>query len=78
MGASSLSNAFKRSRSPTNNIDAHIEAMVGKEVDLSRSQKTLIGTRINPKSVLLEAAKRDSEFSSDGRRTVNNIINTTS
>ena len=81
MGASSSTNFGDRSKSPTNNLDAHKDSIITKEVDLSYypgSQGTEIEARINPKHILLEAAKRDSELSSDGRRTVNNIINQTS
>ena len=81
MGASTSTNFGDRSRSPTNNLDIHKESIITKEVDLSNhlgSHATEIEAKTNPKHILLEAAKRDSELSSDGRRTVNNIINKTS
>ena len=75
-----MSQIGNRSRSPTNNINAHLEKVVGAEVDLllqNQSYGTTEQPQSRAKQVLFQATKRDAELSSDGRRTVNNIMNET-
>ena len=83
---SNLGNEGGNSRSPTNNIGAHIEQIMGKEVDLASSE---YGYRNNKqrndskttdqaaraKRVIFDAIQRDNEISSDGRRSIHNIMN---
>lgn len=78
LNASYISSNMGGSRSPTNNMSTHLEQIIGTEVNIS-SCDNLKATdqKASAHRIILDATKRDGELSSDGRRTVANIMNLT-
>ena len=59
-------------------MSTHLEQIIGTEVNISSCDNLKVtDQKASAHRIILDATKRDGELSSDGRRTVANIMNLT-